>query len=95
MSAVHCDDTRTLDDAAQSLGISLTRLLGWCDDNEWLMIGDSSYDVVIGQVEAGNLSVKRGTVRVTSQGMSVLFERFRKRADAVDSSRFGTGDVPF
>lgn len=66
------DSSLSLDSAAAALGVSVERLLRWMEDNEWLTLGDTSYDVVPGQLEAGNLASRAGGVRVTQQGMDIL-----------------------
>lgn len=87
------DGSVSLDAAASSLGITHKRLMTWLENNEWMVIGDTSYDVVWGQVEAGNLAVKHGSVRITPQGMTAI------RADFVTvaggPSRNDTSEIPF
>ena len=66
------DQLLSLEAAASALGVSHNRLMNWLENNEWMVIGDTSYDVVWCQVEAGNLAARNGGVRVTPKGISVI-----------------------
>lgn len=69
------DGSVTLEKAAESLGISINRLQRWLEDNEWMIRGDFSCDVVQGQIECGNL-VRNKTICVTTKGMVELWKAF-------------------
>ena len=88
------DELLSIEAAAAALGISHNRLLNWMENNEWLFIGDTSFDVVWGQVEAGNLAVaKSGGVKITAQGMSEIHKRFP--ADKPHGSEIVGESIPF
>ncbi len=97
--AVIDEQLLTIEKAAESLGLSTKRLLAWMVDNDWLVMGDMSYDVIQSQVSVdGNLAVKNG-VRITSKGMQSLrialnptieYAASRKASDPIDHE-----EVPF
>ena len=73
------DELLSIIDAAFAAGIHLDRLRNWMENEEWLTIQDSSWDVVESAVEQGFLKRTRGGVFVTALGME------RIRADFVNS----------
>jgi hypothetical protein len=80
-TAKHIDDSSlSLESAAAALGVSVDRVLRWMENSEWLVLGDTSYDVVQGQLESGNLSARAGGVRVTQQGMETLRREIKPRS---------------
>ncbi len=71
------DSALSLESAAAVLGVSSDRVLAWMVDNDWLVMGDTSYDVVQNQIEAGHLSNRHGSVRVTVEGMQILHREIK------------------
>ena len=76
------DQLLSVERAAEAIGVSAKRLMAWMVDNEWLVMGDTSYDVIWDQVDvSGNLAVKNG-VKVTPKGMLYLRGVFGSRAES-------------
>jgi len=86
------DAALSLENAAAVLGVTSERVLAWMVDNDWLVMNDMSYDVVPGQVEAGHLSARNGSVRVTQDGMRILHREIKPQTRRTAAGRSGIAD---
>jgi hypothetical protein len=78
------DDTSVpMDQVSERVGCPIEKLIRWLEDHEWMVRGDTSCDVVPEQIENGNIILKNGVPRITTQGIAVLKKALGGRATAV------------